>query len=497
MAEKSDIQQQIPASSSLGDQSLSALFWVMIDKLSGSVINFVVTIILARLLMPEDFGLIAMVLIFFELSYVFVESGFQTALVREKNISEIDKSTTFLFNFASSIVLYTLLFFSTPAIAVFFNQDQLVWIIRIMGLNLIVSSFAIIQRAMLTQQIDFKTQTKVRFLAVVLSGGCAIWMAFTGWGVWALVARIGLAGLIDTVFLWVLNPWMPSLQFSKASFCRLFGFGSKILVAGILDKFYLHVYNLIIGKYFAAATLGYYTQANNFKNIVINSLFQTIQRVSYPVLSKLRDDPGRLKDGYRKILKLSSFVILPVMVLLGVLAEPIIFALVGEKWLKAVPFLQLLCISGVTYHFSSINLNMLLVIGRPDISLILEIIKKVVITIAIIIGIQFGIFGLVVGEVVAAYINLVINAYYSKRFLDYSLIDQFQDVLPTISFSLLIGAMLAVFKYYTLSSGSLLILLATGLAILGYLALHFLTKTGEMELIRRTIIPRAMKLITK
>lgn len=484
-------------SKTLGEQSLSGVLWVFIDKLGGSSINFLITIVLARLLLPEDFGLVAMVMIFFELSSVFVESGFSTALIREKTISEIDKSTTFLFNLISSVAIYVALFFCAPLIASFFDQPLLTWIVRVMGLNLIVESVAIIQRSTLTQQIDFKTQTKARFLAVVVSGIVGIGLALAGLGVWALIVRIGVMGLMETLSLWRLNPWKPSWQFSKASFRKLFGFGSKILSAALLDRFFVHIYKVVIGKFFSAASLGFYTQAGTFTNMVINTLFRTIQRVTYPVLSKLQDDLERLKDGYRKVLKLSSFVIFPAMTLLGVLAEPIIILLVGEKWLPSVPFLQLLCFSGATYHLTTVNLNMLLVLGRSDLSLKLEVIKKTIIAIAIVIGLKFGIFGLVIGEVIATYINMLINVYYSKKLLNYSLFEQLRDIFPSILISLLTGAL--VFFLRILPYPYVIWHVALGLVVGGctYLGLHLLTKTDEMNMIRRLIIPKTIQLFTK
>ncbi|MCB9284872.1 MAG: lipopolysaccharide biosynthesis protein [Lewinellaceae bacterium] len=484
-------------SKTLGEQSLSGILWVFIDKLGSSSINFLITIVLARLLLPADFGLVAMVMIFFELSSVFVESGFSTALIREKEISEIDKSTTFLFNLVTAVILYVGLFFCAPLISNFFDQPLLTWIVRVMGLNLIIESVSIIQRSTLTQQIDFKTQTKARFVAVLLSGVVGIGMAVAGFGVWALVVRIGVMSLMETASLWRLNPWKPSLKFSKASFRKLFGFGSKILSAAVLDKFFSHIYKVVIGKFFAAASLGFYTQAGNFTNMVINTLFRTIQRVTYPVLAKLQDDLGKLKDTYRKILKLSSFVIFPAMMLLGVLAEPLIILLVGEKWLESVPFLQLLCLSGATYHLTTVNLNMLLVLGRSDLSLKLEVIKKIIIAIAIVIGLRYGIFGLVVGEVISTYINMLINVYYSKKLLDYSLAQQLRDIFPTILISLLMGAL--VFFTTTLPYGYALFHASLGIIVggLAYLGLHLLTKTEEMNMIRRLIIPKTLQLIAK
>ncbi|MCB0623988.1 MAG: lipopolysaccharide biosynthesis protein, partial [Saprospiraceae bacterium] len=425
------------------------------------------------------------------------ESGFSAALVREKNITEIDKSTTFIFNFISSIILYVLLFFAAPAIAAFFEEEALTWIVRVMGLNLIINSLAIIQRATLTQQIDFKTQTKVRFVAVIGSGIVGVIMAFYGFGVWSLVAKIGVMAVMDSLFLWILNPWMPSWRFSMESFRRLFGFGSKILLSSLIDKFFQHVVNLLIGKFFAAALLGFFTQANNFVNMVKNNLFQTIQKVSYPVLAKLQDDRSKLKEGYRQIIKLSSFVIIPGMVLLGVLAKPALVALVGEKWLPSAPFVQLLCVAGVTYHFNAINLNMLLVLGRSDLTLKLEIVKKAVIVLAIAIGLPYGIYGLVIGQVVSQYIALFINSYYSDKFLDYSLTEQVLDILPSLIISLLAGGLVLTLSKQMPGAALLILLVGSAAGSICYLGFHLLARTEEMSIIRTIIIPKTRLLFAK
>ncbi|MFN0015027.1 MAG: lipopolysaccharide biosynthesis protein [Saprospiraceae bacterium] len=483
-------------SKSLSDRSLSAIAWAVMDKLSGSVVSFVVTILLARMLSPEDFGLVAMVMIFFEFSAVFVESGFSTALIREKTISEADKSTTFIFNLVAAVALYGVLFISAPYIASFFRQPMLTLIVRIMGISLIVNALSLVQHSVLIQQIDFKTQTIVRSASVLVSGGVAVVLAFQGWGVWSLVARYALLDLMTTALFWLLSGWRPTMQFSRESFRRLFGFGSKILAAAVLDKFFVHIYKLLIGKFFAAATLGFYTQAGTFTNMVINTLFRTVQSVTYPVLAKLQDDREKLKLGYRKMLQLSSFIIVPAMTVLGVLAEPVLSTLVGEKWLPAAPMLQLLCLSGVTYHFSTVNLNMLLVLGRSDLSLKLEVIKKVNIAIAIVIGIRYGIYGLIVGEVIATYVNLVINAYYSKKFLRYSLGEQVRDILPTVAFSLLVGGMLFFMKNLAIT-GFLQLGALSAVAGMTYLGLHVMAKTEEMQFIRQTIIPKTLKLVGK
>ncbi|MCS7037704.1 MAG: lipopolysaccharide biosynthesis protein [Saprospiraceae bacterium] len=482
---------------SLSERSLAAVGWAILDRFSGSVLSFVVTILLARLLSPEDFGVVAMVMIFFDFSAVFVESGFSTALIREKTISEADKSTTFIFNLIAAVLLYGVLFASAPYIAAFFHQPLLTTIVRVMGISLIVNALSIVQHSVLIQQIDFKTQTLVRLAGVALSGSVAISMAYWGYGVWSLVARFMVLDLVATVLYWVLVGWWPSGQFSRESFRRLFGFGWRILAAAVLDKFYFHIYKLLIGRFFSAASLGFYSQAGNFTNMVINTLFRTVQSVTYPVLAKLQDDREKLKAGYRKMLQLSSFVIVPALTVLAVLAEPVVMVLVGEKWLPCVPMLQLLCLSGLTIHFSTVNLNMLLVLGRSDLSLRLEILKKMVITLAIFAGIPFGIYGLIIGEVIAAYINLFINVWYSKQLLRYSLAEQLRDIAPTLLISALVGGLVYSLRNAPFAPSILSLALLAFAAGLVYLLLHLLVKTEEMQFIRHTLLPRALKMVGK
>lgn len=481
---------------SLKDKSLTAILWVVIDKLGSSSVNFIVTIILARLLLPEDFGLVAMVMIFFEISTVFIQSGFAYALIREKSISEIDKSTTFVFNLVMAVVVYIILFFGAPAIGAFFKQPGLAAIVRVMGINLIISAFGIIHYAILTQKIDFKTQTKVRFFAVIISGVVAVTMALTDYGVWSLVAKMGVMELMAVLFVWKMSPWKISVRFSFASFKKLFGFGSKLLMEALIDKFFRHIVQLLIGRYFTAAMLGFYTQANNFCNMAANNFNQAIQKVTYPVLAKLQDDKKRLKDGYRQIIIMSSFTIIPIMVLMGVLAEPLINVLIGKNWLDSVPFLQLLCLAGVTYHFNSINLDLLFVIGRVDLSLRLEVIKKIITGVAIVIGIQFGIYGLVLSQVVSNYIALFINTYYSDKFLNYPLREQMKDTLPSVLFSCLMGGIVWLIKYYVETHGIIFLIFGALFGGACYLTFHYLAKTREMDLLRWFIIPKAIKFIS-
>lgn len=488
-------QEEDASRASLMDRSISGMLWVTLDKLGGSSVNFLITVLLARLLFPEDFGLVAMVMVFFELSAVFVESGFSTALIRERTITEADRSTTFIFNMAAAILLYALLFLCAPLIATFYEVPALAMIVRVLGLNLIVDALSIVQSSTFIQRVDFRSQALARFGAVVVSGLVGVGLALQGQGLWALVARVLLNGTVLAILLWRLHPWTPSLRFDRATFRRLFGFGSRILLAGLLDKFFSQAYKLVIGKLYSAAVLGFYTQAGTFVNMAVNTLFRPIQTVSYPVLAKVQDDRARLKSGYRTILRLSSFIMFPSLVLLAVLAEPVVHVLLGAKWLPVVPYLRLLCIAGCTVHISSVNLNMLLVLNRPDLSLRLEVIKKVNIAIAILIGSRYGIAGLITGEVVVTFANLFINAYYSTALLGYKPAEQVGDILPALLLSLGAGAM-AFFVRAALpfeGASGLVVSVLAGTAT--YALSHVIARTREWRLLKDAILPRALELI--
>lgn len=482
---------------SLLDRSLSGMLWVAIDKVGGSGVNFLITVILARLLFPEDFGLVAMALIFYELSSVFVESGFSTALIRERSISDADKSTTFIFNLVAAVVLYVLLFIAAPFIATFFDTPALGTILRVLGLNLVIEALTLVQSSALTQRVDFKPQAKARFAAIVVSGALGVGLAWGGHGVWALVVRMVANAAVLSFILWRIDAWRPAWVFDRASFRRLFGFGSRILAAAILDKVFAQAYRLVIGRFYAAATLGFYTQAAGLVTMVINILFRTVQTVSYPVLAKLQGDKPRLKEAYRTILRLCSFVLFPVLVLLGVLAEPVLVALLGEKWGPSVPYLQLLCIAGLTHHLSQVNLNMLLVLGRSDLSLKLEVIKKLNIGVGILIGIRHGVMGLVVAEVVVAWANLLVNLLYSRMMLGYTLHEQFRDVLPTLVPSLLCGACVFLLLPWCGGLGitGLVVMVLAGTGC--YAVVHAVSRTREWTLITGTVLPRTITLIAQ
>lgn len=444
---------------SLKAEASKGVVWVAVESFGQQILQVMIFIILARLLTPEDFGLIAMLMIFFAISQSFIDSGMGQALIREKEITDLDRSTVFWFNLLLSVAFYGLLYVSAPWISEFYNRPELVYLTRVMGLTVIFFGVAIVQRSEMTQQLEFKKQAYAQIPAVFIAGVVSISMAYMNFGVWSLVAQYLLVAACSSTALWILQPANIVFQFNKESFTRLFGFGYKLLLSGLLDTIYQHIYKLVIGKFFAAATLGFYTQAVKLQKLASQNLVGVIQKVTYPLLSKAGGDPVRLKRGYRHVIQSSSFVIFPGMLLLILFAKPLMVYVLGEQWAPAAPYLQIVCLSGILYHLHAINLNILKVLGRSDLFLKLEIIKKVYITIAIIVGLQFGIYGLLIGQVISSYIALLINTWYTAKFLNYSIYEQAEDVLKVLVLSIPMIVIMAVLTFL-LPVHSLLILIA-------------------------------------
>jgi len=428
----------------LKQKTISGLTWSFIDNFAKLSITFIVGIILARLLEPREFGLVGMTTIFIAVSQSFIDSGFTQALIRKKDCTQTDYSTVFFFNLATGIFFYFILFFSAGLISTFFDEPKLTLIVKFLALGLIINAFTIVQRARLTKEINFKLQTKISIIATTASGIIGIWMAYNGYGVWSLVIRT-LAGFAFTsLLLWIWNNWNPSLVFSKKSFEEMFSFGSKLLVSGLINTTYINIYLLIIGKYFSATELGYYSRADQFKNLPSQNIASVIQRVSYPVLSSIQDDKPQLKIAYRKLIRSTMLITFVLMLFLAAIAKPFVLTLIGEKWLPSVIYLQLLCFVGMFYPLHALNLDMLQVQGRSDLFLKLEVIKKILAVPAIIIGIYYGIKIMIIGMLFNTLIAYYLNSYWSGKFIGYSFIQQIKDILPSFIFASLISIIVFV-----------------------------------------------------
>lgn len=420
----------------LKQKTVNGLLWSFIENFSKQGITFIVGIILARLLTPEEFGLIGMITIFIAISTSVINSGFSQALIRKKDCTDTDYSTVFYFNLLVGVVLFAILFFAAPLIAGFFNEPQLTKLVKVLASVLVIDAFTIIQRTKLTKRIDFKLQTKISVIADIVSGVAGIAMAYTGFGVWSLVARQIIQRALNALLLWVWNRWIPLLVFSKESFKELFSFGSRLLVSGLIDTAYRNIYLLVIGKFFSAAELGYFTRSEQFQKLPSQNINTVIQRVTYPVLSSMQDDKSRLKNNYQKLIRSTMLITFVLMLGMAAVAEPMIITLIGEKWRPSIIYLQMLSFVGMMYPLHALNLNMLKVSGRSDIFLKLEIIKKILAVPTIVIGVIWGIKIMIAGMMVNTLIAYYLNSYWSGRFIGYSFKQQVTDILPSFSLAL-------------------------------------------------------------
>ena len=425
---------------SLKQKTVSGLIWSFVENSVQQGTNFIIGIILARLLLPREFGLIGMITIFITISQGFIDSGFSQALIRRKDCTQADYSTVFFFNVGVSIFFSLVLFFMAGYISSFYKEPQLKLIVQVLGIDLIINALTMIQVTQLNRRIDFKLQTRITILASLGSGLISIVMAFKGYGVWSLVARSIGQHTLNAIFLSYWNGWKPSWLFDRRSFKELYAFGSKLFISVLVDSTFTNVYYLVIGKYFSAVELGYYTRADLFQSLPSKNLTNVIQRVSYPVLASIRNDKVRLKSAYEKLIRSTMLFSFVLMIGMAAVAKPLVVVLIGSKWLPSVIYLQLLCFVGMFYPLHALNLNLLNVQGRSDLFLRLEIIKKLLAVPLIIMVVFFGIKILILGLLVISLIAYFLNSYWSGKLIGYSSLEQLKNILPSFLLGLVGGA---------------------------------------------------------
>lgn len=436
---------------SLKSKTVRGLGWSAADNITKMGITFIVSIVLARLLTPDEYGLIGILTIFISVFNAIVDSGFTNALIRKKNAVDIDYSTVFYTNLVMSIVMAVALFFCATPIAKFFGREELVALTQVMSSVVVINALSIVQKARTTKAIDFKTQTKVTAIASILSGVIGISMAYMGYGVWSLVGQQISAQLLTTIFFWVFNKWFPKLEFSWISFKEMWSFGWKLLVSSLIDTTWKEIYQVVVGKFYSPATLGLYTRAKQFSQMFSSNLTSIIQRVSYPVLSSIQDDKVRLKSAYKRVIKTTMLPTFVLMFGMAAVAKPMILVLIGEKWLGCVPFLIIICIYGSLYPLHAINLNMLQVQGRSDLFLKLEIIKKCIAVGPILLGIFIDIYLMVGCSIITSCISYYLNAYYSGPYLNYSIKEQVKDIMPSFVIALIMAIPVGAMQFINLN----------------------------------------------
>lgn len=484
------------AEESLKNKTVKGAGWSFIDSIAGQGITFLVGLVLARLLTPEEYGLIGIIIIFIAVFNSIVDSGFSNALIRKNDAKDIDYNTVFISNLIISVVLFGVLFLCAPVISQFFDQPQLIPLLRVMGFIVIINAFAIIQRTIFVKNVDFKTQTKVSFISSITSGVVGIGMAVSGLGVWSLVGQQISKQFLNTAFLWIYSNWYPKFQFSFSSFKELFSFGWKLLVSGLIDTVWREIYQVVIGKWYTPAALGQYTRAQQFASICSSNLTTVVQRVSFPVLSSVQDDKERLKNGYKRIIKVTMLLTFTLMLGLASVAKPMILALIGEQWLPCVPFFQIICLQMMLYPLHSLNLNMLQVQGRSDLFLKLEIVKKIIAIGPLLLGVFVDIYWMLGGSVLTGFISYYLNAYYSGPFLNYSIKEQVKDIFPSFGVALAMAIPVFFMSYIPMNPFVLLPLqILVGVAIT--IGICEVTKLLEYIELKGIAIPMIKKIIKR
>lgn len=420
---------------SLKTKTVNGVFWSAVDRFSALGIQMICTLIVAHILTPADFGILGMISVFTAVGLTIIDSGFASAIIRRKDVTNIDYTSVFYFNVAISIFLYAIFYILSPFIASFYNEPELTAICRITFLILPISALGIVQNTILIKNIDFRSLAVISVISALISGLIGITLSYYLKNVWALVWQNFLMYSFRTIILWVVGKWHPMLQFSMTPIKKMWSYSINLLGFGLISNITQNLYPLIIGKIYSATQLGLYSQADRLQKLPSTSITDVIQRVCFPVLSEANDNLERLRDAYRRIIMVSFFIIFPLMILLIGIADQLIPLLLGDKWLGAVVFFKILCLAGSLYPLHSINLNILNVVGKSKISLYLEITRKSLLALLIILFMNQGIITFVWMQVVYGVIVLILNIYFCGKEIQYSVFSQLKDLSPTIAIS--------------------------------------------------------------
>lgn len=405
---------------------------MFIDILFNKGLIFIVTLLLARILGPDEFGLIGLISVFIAVGTSLVDSGLSSSIIRSSNIDDSDLSTVFFLNLATGIFIYFLAFIFAPSISAFYNLEALTWMIRIYCISFIISGLSSVQLALLNKELQFKKMMIYNIPGIFLGALLGLLLGTSGFGAWSLIWMYLTTQFINAIILWLFTRWRPSRSFSRQKMAIHFNFGYKLMLSGLLDTLFKNIYNIIIGKYFSVQSLGYYDRANSLNEYPITMITGIINKVAYPVLSQIQNEKEKIALVYKQMLKISFFFTTPLMLGAAAVSQPLFLLILGDKWLASVFYFRIICLASIFYPIHSFNISVLKVYGRSDLFLRLEIVKKIIVTIAILICIQFGLLGLVWSTVFSSLIALIINTNYSSKLIHYGSKQQFFDMLPII-----------------------------------------------------------------
>lgn len=411
----------------LGRKVKVGALWNLGNLLFSKGATTLFTLLLAKFISPEAFGLVAMATIVFELANALVQSGLGQALIRAKSVTSKDLSTVFISNLAFSLIAYLVIFLTAPYVASFYDQPALTIVVQLMGLVVLINATKIVQLAVLCRAMNFKAQMKANTVASILSGVLAIVCALNNLGVWSLVIMLLAQALFSSVLLWLASPWRPELTFSFSSFNSTFKFGKHLMAEGGLEVIFQNSYILVIGKFFSAEVTGLYFFAKKISNLISQQLTSAVQQVTFPALSTMQEDNQRLLSKYRRVMQLLMFIIAPIMFGLAAFA-PIIFQwLLNEDWFGAIPYLQLLCVVGALYPLHALNVNLLKVKGRTDLIIKVGLVKKTVNIILLFVALPYGVIGIAVSQIAGSALALIPNTYFASKLINYSFKEQITD----------------------------------------------------------------------
>lgn len=477
---------------SLKKKAAISLVWTFTQQFGNQLIGFIVSLVLARILLPEEFGLVGMIAVVVAIGNVLLDGGLTKSLIRDEDCDETDYSTVFFFNILAGLLIYALIYVASPLIADFYGQPVLTDIVRVYCVTIIITSFSAVQLARLTKEMAFKTQALIAIPAAVIGGITGIWMAYNGYGVWSLVWSSIVTSIISTIQMWIYSGWIPRLEFNRIKFRKHFNYGYKLTLSDLLNRIFNNIFLIVIGKYFSAAQVGFYTRAETMKQLPVNNISRALDKVIFPLFVSIQNDEVRLKRVYKKLMLMVVFVISPVLIFLAVLAEPVFIYLFTEKWLPAVPYFQILCITGILFPLHSYNLSILNVKGRSDLFLKLEVIKKVIILVTIAAAIPFGIMALLYGQVLISITAFFVNAHYTNRFISYPGWEQVKDVFPILLLALLGGTVIFLIDQFILQDQLYLLRIIIGgiLGSLVYLGMAYILKFKSLFELSNLILKR-------
>ncbi|WP_396178755.1 lipopolysaccharide biosynthesis protein [Flavobacterium sp.] len=433
---------------SLKKQAASGFIWSFIQQFSTLGVNFGVSIFMARLLLPAEFGLMGMIYVFFTIGNVLLDAGLAQSLIRTQDVDDEDYSTVFYFNLFLGFVLYLLLFITAPFVTDFYRQPILTDVVRVYSVIFILGAFTTVQNAILTKEMRFKKLLAISLPATIIGGVLGIYFAYSGYGVWSLVYSTISTTLFNALLIWFFSSWRPKWVFNKQKFIKHFQFGYKLTLTNLIDAIFGNIYPIVLGRFYSPKTVGYFSRSDSMKNMAVNSIANTLTKVSFPLLASIQDDKERMSEIYRKILQAVIFVTAPVLIVLVVLAEPIFVFLFTEKWIDAVPYFQIICFAAILRPINSYNINLFAIIGRSDIILKIELIQKPILLVLVVVALQFGIIPLLLSQIVYVIICFFINVAYSKKVLNYSHSQQIGDIGSVMLLCLVAGGALYILDYF-------------------------------------------------